>query len=57
VLEDTFPVGPLVQESGGALPLTIEGGEAQDVEFTFPWNGDPFVGIQLGGYQFVAVLR
>ncbi len=56
-LEDVFPVGPAVQEAGGLLPLTVEGGQALDVELRFPWNGEAFVGLHIGGYRFIAQLR
>lgn len=57
VLEDTFPTGPAVQEAGETLPLTVAAGEAVDTVFHFPWNGDPFAGIRVGDYQFIAALR
>ncbi len=57
VLEDTFPIGPAVQPSGVDLPLTVQGGEALDLNFHFGWNGEPFAGIALGGYRFIATLR
>jgi len=57
VSPDAFPVGPAVQEGSGLLPLTVEGGQALDVELRFVWNGEPFVGLQIGGYRFLAQLR
>jgi|GEM_PF-6841796 len=57
VLEDVYPVGPLVQAGGETLPLVVEPGQAQDIELRFAWNGDPYVGLQIGGYRFIAVLR
>jgi hypothetical protein len=58
VLEDTFPVGPAVQPSGVDLPLVVRRGEALDVPFHFAWDGEqPFVGVDIGGYRYVAVLR
>ncbi len=57
VLDDAYPIGPLVQAGGGLLPLVVEPGQALDVELRFDWNGDPFVGLQFGGYKFIAVLR
>jgi len=57
VLEDAFPVGLTVPVNNGSLPLSISRGEAVDVELRFEWNGDPFVGLRIGAYQFIAVLR
>jgi hypothetical protein len=57
VLEDAFPVGPAVQPGGAPLPRTVRAGEAIDVTFHFDWNGDPFAGVQIGSYRFVAQLR
>lgn len=57
VLEDVFPAGPAVQEGSGLLPLTIQGGQAQDIELHFAWNGEPFAGLQIGGYRFILRLR
>jgi hypothetical protein len=57
VLDDAYPIGPLVQAGGGLLPLVVEPGQALDVELRFDWNGDPFAGLQFGGYKFIAVLR
>jgi hypothetical protein len=56
-VKDTFPVGPAVQEESGLLPLTIQPGQAQDVELHFAWTGDPFAGLQIGGYRFILRLR
>jgi hypothetical protein len=56
-LEDTYPVGPAVQEASGLLPLTVEGGQAQDIKLHFAWNGEPFAGLQIGGYRFIVRLR
>ncbi len=56
VLDGAFPIGPLVQ-AGGELPLVVEPGQALDVELRFDWNGDPFVGLEIGGYEFIATLR
>jgi hypothetical protein len=55
--KDIFPVGPAIQEGSGLLPLTIQPGQAQDVELHFIWSGDPFAGLQVGGYRFVIRLR
>jgi hypothetical protein len=55
--EDVFPVGPATQEGSGLLPLAIQGGQAQDVELRFDWNGEPFAGLQIGGYRFILRLR
>jgi len=52
-----FPIGPAVQVSGDALPLTVEGGEAVDTEFRFAWDGEPFAGVQVGGAQFLLEIR
>ncbi len=56
-LKDVFPIGPAVQEGSGLLPLTIQPGQAQDVELIFAWSGDPFAGLQVAGYRFVMRLR
>jgi len=50
---EAFPIGPAVQVAGDALPLTVEGGQAVDVEFRFPWDGEPLAGVQVGGAQFL----
>jgi hypothetical protein len=56
VLEDTFPVGPAVQPIGADLPRVLNRGEAADLEFRFAWTGEPFVGLQIGGYRYIATL-
>src|SRR5574341_1021559 len=51
-----FPVGPPVPLSGD-LPLVVLPGAALDVELRFSWDGSPYVGLTLGGYQFIAQLK
>jgi hypothetical protein len=58
ILEEAFPVGPATQPTDAPLPLVIQPGTAQDITFTFAWNGtDPYMGIAVGGYQFIAALQ
>lgn len=58
LLDRTFPVGPATAPSDVTLfPLRIKPDEAKDIELIFPWNGEPYVGITIGGYKYAAVLR
>lgn len=58
LLDRAFPVGPATAPSDVSLfPLTIKPDEAKDVEINFPWDGEPYVGITIGGYKYAAVLR
>lgn len=54
---DEFPIGPSVQSKNSPLPITINPGESRDIEFRFQWSADPYVGLVIGGYQYVATLR
>ncbi|MBN1137690.1 MAG: hypothetical protein JXM73_13975 [Anaerolineae bacterium] len=59
ILDKEFPVGPSVApkvQEITSLPLTVKGGKAYDTEFRFDWRGDRYVGLAIGGYQFVATL-
>lgn len=55
--EDAFPIGPAVQEASGLLPITIEPGQAQDIDLHFAWNGEAFAGLQIASYRFLLHLR
>lgn len=55
--EDAFPIGPAVQETSGLLPITIESGQARDIDLYFAWNGEAFAGLQIAGYRFLLHLR
>jgi hypothetical protein len=55
--KDQFPIGPAVQPTGADLPLIVHPGEAKDIELHFPWSGDPYVGVTIGGYQYTIQIR
>jgi hypothetical protein len=58
ILEDQFPVGPASQSTGPTLlPTTILARAAVDLEFNFEWHGEPFAGLALGGYRYIAALK
>jgi hypothetical protein len=56
LVEDRFPIGPAVQPEAD-LPMVIRPGEARDVCLTFPWAGDPYVGVTIAGYQYTITIR
>lgn len=51
--DDRFPVGPLVH-SLNWHPVTIDPEKALDLALTFPWDGSPYLGLQVGGFQYLA---
>ncbi len=51
-----FPIGPANPPSAPSLPLAVPASQSVDAEIHFPWSGDGYAGLTLGGYQYILTL-